>query len=299
MSRGFIWCLFLWPCVALTAEQPAISLRGNAAQGGMMVGMIDRIDKNTKIFLDGAPIPLLPSGQFVIGFGRDHRAQAVLEVVQPDGTAQRQTLTIRQRQYDIQRIDGIEEDKVTPPPEAWPQIRREGQQKRQARVKTRALSGFAKKFVWPISGQISGVYGSQRVLNGQPRRPHYGIDITAPANTKIIAPADGIVTLAGPEFYFEGGLIFIDHGLGLSSAFLHLGRISVRVGQEVRQGETIGFVGSTGRSTGAHLDWRIKWRRYNLDPALAASQTNCPSGAFVSRATSICDETRASDRALP
>ncbi len=289
---GFVF-LSLLPIGAL-ADQ---NLSGIAIQGGMMIG---QIKNGEKIFLDGAPIPILPSGQFVIGFGRDHRPQSELKLVRPNGTFQKRILTIQRRQYDIQHIDGLQDALVTPPPEAWPQIRREGQQKRAARATTRSLTGFAKKFIWPVSGQISGVYGAQRVLNGQPRRPHYGIDIAAPPNTKIIAPADGIVTLVGKNFYFEGGLVFLDHGLGLSSAFLHLGDIKVRVGQKVRQGDLIGLVGATGRSTGAHLDWRIKWQRVNLDPALVVTGgIVCATGTFVISAAAICDAAKANDPDAP
>ncbi len=298
MIRTLIASFLLYLC---STDLSAIELHGTAAQGGMMVGVIKvEAHTDTKILLDGAPIPILPSGQFVIGFGRTQRAQALFELIQSNGQTQRQILNIRQRQYDIQHIDGLDDDKVTPPPKAWPQIRRESQQKRAARTKLFSLAGFAQKFVWPISGQISGIYGSQRVLNGQPRRPHYGLDISAQANTKIIAPADGIVTLTGKGFYFEGGLVFLDHGLGLSSAFLHLDKINVRVGQAVRQGDLIGFVGSTGRSTGAHLDWRIKWQRRNLDPALIVTGgTICKTGAVVVRAAATCGEAKANDPASP
>jgi murein DD-endopeptidase MepM/ murein hydrolase activator NlpD len=169
----------------------------------------------------------------------------------------------------VQRIDGLPDRMVTPRgPEVIARIKREGAQKRAARPGDSPLTYFAETFVWPVTGRISGTYGNQRILNGEPRRPHYGVDIAVPKGTPVKAPAGGVVTLAEPDMYFEGGLVFVDHGHGVIGVFMHLDTIAVEVGQTVTQGETLGGVGSTGRSTGAHLDWRMYWKGARVDPSL-------------------------------
>jgi murein DD-endopeptidase MepM/ murein hydrolase activator NlpD len=215
------------------------------------------------------------AGWVVLGHDRDAEAQTTLSVALPDGRYE-ETVSVQQREYDIQRIEGVPQEYVTPPEEVLERIRAEGRVKRNAYTSRWTGEGFASAFIMPVEGRLTGVYGSQRYYNGEPRRPHYGIDIAAPGGTPVIAPAAGVVTLADPDMYYEGGLIFIDHGQGLTSAFLHLGAVNVDVGQEVAQGEVIGEVGSGGRSTGAHLDWRIKWHNRYIDPAEALAVD--PSG---------------------
>jgi murein DD-endopeptidase MepM/ murein hydrolase activator NlpD len=177
-------------------------------------------------------------------------------------------LTLRPRDYQIQRIEGLPQKMVTPPAEALKKIRRQGKIKRAARAQSVRQTWFAEPFVWPVEGRISGVYGSQRFYNGEPRRPHFGVDIAAPRKTPVRAPASGRVSLAETDMYFEGGLIFIDHGLSVTSVFMHLDSVNVAVGDIVQQGDVIGRVGSTGRSTGPHLDWRMYWQQQRIDPAL-------------------------------
>ncbi|MFW6413036.1 MAG: M23 family metallopeptidase [Oceanicaulis sp.] len=206
-------------------------------------------------------------GWVVIGHDRDAAAETTLRV-EAEGAVWERTIEVEQREYDIQRIEGVPPEYVSPPPETIERIRREGRIKAQAYTSLWERPGFADGFVMPLEGgRITGVYGSQRYYNGEPRRPHYGIDIAAPDGTPVVAPAAGVVTLADPDMYFEGGLIFVDHGQGFTSAFLHLSEVSVEVGDVVEQGQTIGEVGAGGRSTGAHLDWRIKWRGRYIDPA--------------------------------
>lgn len=273
----------------------ALTLKGQAIQGGVLFGFAPEAKE---VFFNDKQLPLSADGKFILGFGRDEAAQAILKIKTKSGT-QEKKLLIQKRSYDIQAIDGIEETKVTPPAWAWAQIKKENQQKKSARKKETQHLGWQEKFFWPMSGQISGVYGSQRILNGKPRRPHYGVDIAGPAFTPVLAPASGTITLADENFYFEGGLIFLDHGFGLVSAFLHLGKILVRPGQRVAQGERIALSGSSGRSTGAHLDWRIKWRNKNIDPALLMGARPCPKGAFIFSAQTTCDETKANSPAAP
>ncbi|MDZ7829959.1 MAG: M23 family metallopeptidase [Halofilum sp. (in: g-proteobacteria)] len=186
------------------------------------------------------------------------------------GETLRRELEIARRDYNIQRIDGLEPKKVNPPEEAIPRILREVEIVKEARKRDDARQDFLQQFRWPVQGRITGVYGSQRVLNGEPRRPHYGWDIAAPAGTPVLAPAAGIVTVAEPDMYYSGGTLLLDHGHGLSSAFLHMQAISVEVGQRVERGEKLGEVGSTGRSTGAHLDWRMNLFERRVDPRTLA-----------------------------
>jgi len=159
---------------------------------------------------------------------------------------------------------------VTPPPAVMERIRREAGLAARAREQDSDRPFFVSGFQWPVKGRISGVYGSQRILNGEPRQPHYGVDIAVPAGTPVKAPADGVVTLAHPGMYFSGKTLIIDHGHGLSSSLLHLQDIHVQVGQQVRQGQVIASVGATGRVSGAHLDWRMNWFTARVDPALLA-----------------------------
>jgi murein DD-endopeptidase MepM/ murein hydrolase activator NlpD len=250
---------------AAAAER--LRLDGPLIQGGLVRGTAM---PGAEVVLDGRPVRVSPAGVFLIGFGRDAPAEARLEVRWPDGARQARTLAIARRTYDIQRIDGLPQQLVTPSPEDLAQIRREAALVRRVRQRDDARTDFLDGFAWPVEGRISGVYGSQRVLNGEPRRPHFGVDIAAPPGTAVAAPAAGVVTLVHPEMFFTGRTVILDHGHGLSSAFLHMQEILVREGQRVRQGEPIGTVGASGRVTGPHLDWRINWFDTRLDPALLA-----------------------------
>ena len=180
------------------------------------------------------------------------------------------TLAVATREYRIQRVDGVPQRTVTPPPEQLERIRRERALVVAAKGRRIEqpdwLRQVAGAFAWPASGPISGVYGSQRVYNGTPGTPHYGVDVAAPAGTPVHAPADGLVTLAEPDLFYSGGTIILDHGYGLSSSFLHLSEVGVAVGDEIRRGEVIGAVGASGRATGPHLDWRMSFRGRRIDP---------------------------------
>lgn len=246
-------------------EAAEILLDGEIMQGGMVLGSAL---PGTVITLSGRVLRLSPEGHFVFGFGRDALPEAELMVVHPDGKEETRTLTIAAREYDIQRIDGLPRKMVTPPVETLARIRMEGAKVRAARDIDSAEIHFSMPFIWPAAGRISGVYGSQRILNGEPRQPHFGVDVAAPTGTPVHAPAAGKVRLAELDLYYSGGTIILDHGHGLSSSFLHMSRVDVVVGQEVAQGEVIGAIGATGRVTGAHLDWRMNWFEHRLDPVL-------------------------------
>jgi murein DD-endopeptidase MepM/ murein hydrolase activator NlpD len=228
--------------------------------------LVCRTDPGAQVSLGDITVTSDELGWVVLGHDRDAAPETTLRVVTAGGAVFEQSVTVEQREYNIQRIEG------TPPrfnnlsEEDLARSRREGRVKAAAYTSRWEGAGFAGGFEMPLEGVITGVYGSQRFYNGDPRRPHYGIDIAAPSGTDIIAPAGGVVTLANDDMFWEGGLIFIDHGQGFTSAFLHLSGVDVAVGDVVERGQVIGQVGAGGRSTGAHLDWRIKWHDRYIDP---------------------------------
>ncbi len=257
LALSMAWVGHLW---AGTLE-----LQGQPVQGGLMQG---RTDPGTEVTFDGRPVRISKDGVFLIGFGRDAPAQAKLVVTFTDGSREWRELKVGQRKYKIQRIDGLPPRKISPSEEDLARIHRESASIKEARTKDDARTDFLKGFIWPAKGRISGIYGSQRILNGETRRPHYGLDIAAPVETPVVAPASGIVTLTHPDMFYSGGTLILDHGHGLSSTFIHLHRILVKEGQYVRQGDVIAEIGATGRVTGPHLDWRINLFKRRLDPQL-------------------------------
>lgn len=256
-----ILLLLFLPAVA----QAGLQLSGSFTQGGLVHG---QATPGSRVFYDKHPLKLSPDGSFILGFGRDAASRQVLIQFAPDGQVSGRVLKIVQREYQTERIDGISKAVMEPSKADLLRISREVELTRQARQHASALSNFRDRFIWPVSGRISGRYGSQRILNGKPRRPHFGIDIAAPTGTPVKAPAGGRVRLAHQGMFFSGKTLIIDHGHGLSSSFLHLQKILVKNGQQVVQGEKIATVGATGRVTGPHLDWRINWFDERLDPAL-------------------------------
>ncbi|MBO1255538.1 M23 family metallopeptidase [Alteromonas sp. 5E99-2] len=244
--------------------QSGEAIRGQSIQGSLLRG---KVEAGSSISHDGKSIPVSKDGDFVFGFSRD-TTKAVTLVVVKDNKETLIRLTPEVREYRIQRIDGLEQSKVTPPVSVSERIRNDAVIVRKARSEVSSLNGFKQEFIWPSVGPISGVYGSQRVLNGKPSWPHFGVDVAAPTGTPVVAPAEGKVTLAHADLYYSGGTIIIDHGMGVFSTFLHLSKLSVSVGDVIKQGDKIGEIGETGRATGPHLDWRINWRNVRLDPAL-------------------------------
>jgi murein DD-endopeptidase MepM/ murein hydrolase activator NlpD len=236
----------------------ALELDGELVQGGLVFG---QVPSGTVVMLDGDAVPVAADGTFVIGFDRDAPAQMTLEAGD-----RRRVLDIEPREYRISRVDGIAQRIMEPSEEDLRRIREESARVRKAKAHQDLRTDFDSGFKWPVTGRISGVFGSQRIYNGRPGRPHYGVDIARPTGTPVYAPADGLVTLAEPDLFYSGGTIILDHGLGLSSSFLHMSRVLVEVGQRIRQGDLIGEVGAGGRATGPHLDWRMSWRGAQVDP---------------------------------
>ena len=239
-------------------------LSGNAVEGGLIIA---RTNPSNQIMLDDDAIEIGENGVFVIGFHRDSDAPVKLRIIAPDGSVKTSLWSPRQRDYNIQRIDGLKSTMVTPPAKVLARIKSDGDAVRTARQRKAPLGDFWRGFDWPALGRISGIYGSQRILNGQPRQPHYGIDIAAPTGTPVYAPASGLVTLV-KDLYFSGWTVVIAHGLGVNSSFLHLDRVDVETGMMVERGGLIGTIGATGRATGPHLDWRIDWQGRRIDPEL-------------------------------
>jgi len=230
--------------------------------------VVGRVPPGSAVSFEGRPLRVSGNGLFVMGFGRDAMPTARLDIVYPDGRVEHRKLEIVQREYPTQRIDGLEPSKVTPAPEVLERIREEQAMVETARRRDDPRLDFSTSFEPPVAGPVTGVFGSQRILNGKPRRPHYGVDFAAPAGTPVNAPAPGMVTLVHGDMYFSGGTVILDHGHGLSSVFIHLSRIDVRDGQRVERGAVIGAVGATGRATGPHLHWGVNWFQQRLDPQL-------------------------------
>jgi murein DD-endopeptidase MepM/ murein hydrolase activator NlpD len=258
----------LWLAVvalALPATSGALELRGEPVQGGLLFG---EVEPGSRVTLDDRDVMVSPEGRFVIGFGRDEKGPKTLSVVDPEGSTQERTFGIKPRDYRIEEVDGLPQRTVTPDPADAERIKQEIALVAAARKRADERTDYDAGFHWPASGRISGVYGSQRVLNGKPRRPHYGLDIAAPTGTPVHAPAAGVVTLAHPDMFYSGGTIILDHGQGLSSSFLHLSEVLVEVGEQVDQGAVIAKIGATGRASGPHLDWRMNWLDRRVDPQL-------------------------------
>jgi murein DD-endopeptidase MepM/ murein hydrolase activator NlpD len=244
--------------------QAATKLDGQAVQGGLIFG---QTNAGSRVFLDDQAVMVSPAGQFVIGFDRDESGTRELRINHPQEDEVIK-LEVKARDYDIERVDGLPQRTVTPDPEAAERIKREGALVSAARRARDERTDYVEGFSWPAAGRISGVYGSQRVLNGTPARPHYGLDIAAPNGDPVYAPADGVITLAYDDMYYSGGTLILDHGQGLSSTFLHLSEILVEQGSSVRRGDLIARIGATGRASGPHLDWRMNWLNRRVDPQL-------------------------------
>ncbi len=263
MQRFILGAILTLLCLPIPAH--ALTLEGNLIQGGMAIG---RVDPGTTVHFHGKAVRVSADGLFVIGFARDAQTKSVIELRHPSGTVERHPLTIQKRTYDIQRIDGLPPRKVSPSPEDQKRINQDRALVKKARRIDDARTDFVQPFIWPVIGRISGVYGSQRILNGKPKWPHYGVDIAAPTGTPVKAPADGVVSLAHNDMFYSGGTLIVDHGHGLSTVYMHLHKILVEAGQRVKQGEVIAQVGATGRVTGPHLHWGMNWFDTRLDPSL-------------------------------
>ena len=251
----------------ITTSSFAVTFEGKFIQGSFILG---KTEPGSEVFIDKKKVKVTPDGYFVFGLGRDRKNDVVITI-----NKKKIVKKVYKRKYNIQRIDGLEEKKVTPPEEVYERIKRENGWIGEVRAINSDLTFFTKKFIVPVENSIiTGVYGSQRILNGKPKWPHYGLDFAAYEGTEIKAMLNGTVTLAEPDLFYTGGTLIFDHGHGISTLYMHMKEILVKKGQEVKQGDIIGTVGSTGRATGAHLDVRLNWFQIRLDPATVLNINN-------------------------
>lgn len=253
-----------------------VALKGALVQGGLVYGIAH---PGSEMWLDDQKVTVSGTGQFVFGFGRDAKEIWTLKIKKPDGTIESQTLSVEPRQWKIERVNGLPPKTVTPPKEWLAQRKIETGRVRDGRKGVSDAINWAAGFVWPAKGRVSGVYGSQRILNDQPRSPHYGLDVAAPKGKPVYAPAAGIVTLSDKSFLLEGGIVIIDHGMGVTSTLFHMDDVLVKEGQTVKAGEQIGLLGDKGRASGPHVDWRVNWYQVRLDPYLLVKGKAMPEAA--------------------
>ena len=258
----FIGSLLLNP-MAVNALTIDVELSGEVKQGGFILG---KTNASNTVKLNGKSIAVFDNGDFVFGFSRDDKKTHTLTIKNTDGETITETLTPEIRQYKIQRIEGIAKKIMKPDPVAVARAKQDSSQVKAARESFSEIDAFAKGFIAPIEGIITGVYGSQRYYNGVPKSPHYGLDYAGKTGDPVKAPADGTVVLYVADMFYSGGTMIIDHGFGITSSFLHLSDAYVKTGDKVKQGEVVAAVGSSGRATGPHLDWRINWYQMRLDP---------------------------------
>ena len=254
----FLFVLFFFT----TSQVNAIEFQGKFIQGHFILG---KTNPEAKILVGKKKVKVSKDGFFVFGIDRDRKFDLVFTKIENN----KKTKIIKKvlkRKHNIQRIDGLAESKVTPPESVYKRIKKENNAIGEARAINSDLLFFKEKFIMPVEGIISGVYGSQRILNGKPRWPHYGIDIAAKLGTMIKSSGTGVVTMAEDDLYYTGGTIIMDHGHGISTIYSHLENVLVSVGDQINKGDVIGTVGSTGRSTGPHLDFRVNWFQTRLDP---------------------------------
>lgn len=220
----------------------------------------------TRLVINGQEVPLAPDGAFLVAFGRDHDATAIIAAYLADGSSVSERIAVAKRAWRIENLATVRRYTA---PDAEFQARRPAEldQINAARRMNIVSEGWRQNFIWPARGRISGQFGAQRIYAGEPGAPHSGVDVAGPVGAPVIAPADGVVTLAASSpFTLEGNLLIIGHGMGLDSSFLHLSRIDVKAGDVVRQGQRIGAIGATGRASGPHLHWGMKWQAERIDP---------------------------------
>ena len=254
--------LLLFLIIFTSTQLNAVEFKGKFLQGHYILGITDPA---AQIIIGKKKIKVSKEGYFVFGIDRDRKFDLTITIIK-DEKKEKIIKKVLKRKYNIQRIDGLEESKVTPPESVYKRIKEENNKIGEARAIDSDLSFFKDQFIMPVDGIISGVYGSQRILNGKPKWPHYGIDIAAKQGTMIKSSGSGIVTMAEDDLYYTGGTIIMDHGHGISTIYSHLETVLVSVGDKINKGDIIGTVGSTGRSTGPHLDFRVNWFQTRLDP---------------------------------
>ena len=262
MDRSITYRYILLVFIFIVSPVKAIEFEGKFLQGHYIIG---KTNPKSEIIIDKKKVNVSNDGFFVFGIDRDRKFDVKITKIL-NGEKEIVNKKVFKREYKIQRIDGLPENKVTPPESVYKRIKKENNAIGKARAINSNLIYFKDKFIMPVEGIISGVYGSQRILNGKPKWPHYGIDIAAKQGTMIKSSGSGVITMAEDDLYYTGGTIIMDHGHGISTIYSHLETVMVSVGDKINQGDIIGTVGSTGRSTGPHLDFRVNWFQTRLDP---------------------------------
>ncbi|HVU20368.1 MAG TPA: M23 family metallopeptidase [Rhizomicrobium sp.] len=237
-------------------------------QSSLVIGSV--IGGAESVAVDGSTVSVSSDGYFAFGLNYDQTKASTVVAKFSDKETVTRTVVPVVRKYDIQKVNGLPQKFVTPPPEVEARIKRENALVYEARTRDSASVAFTKPFGWPIKGIVSGTFGNQRIDNGTPMAPHFGVDIAAAKGTPIHAPADGVVSLAESDFYLTGGTTILDHGHGVSTVYLHQDELKVKVGDVVKRGDLIGLVGMKGRATGPHLHWGMNWFQMRLDPSLSA-----------------------------
>ena len=256
---------------ASPAQADFLFFAGELTQGGYVRGQAP--SGTVSLALDDQAIELGEDAVFFAAFDRDSPTSVTLTASFLEGPPVREKLSLSERDWQIERVN-VARRKLRDPEAYWKQREPEYNAIVAARAKMTDAKGWMQDFIWPVKGRISGRFGRQRIYRGEPGSYHSGVDIAKPTGTPFVSPADGVVILARTGFSLEGGLLMIDHGNGLNSAFLHCHRIHVKEGEAVRQGQHIGDIGSTGRSTGPHLHWGLKWHEARFDPILLAGPMN-------------------------
>lgn len=249
---------------SIAIADTTVELQGKLTQGSLIQG---KTVPGNQVLFNNQLLQISPEGLFVFGVGRDAAMEQLLQVITPEGVQQDIPLQLAPREYDIQRITGVAQKYVSPPADVTARIQADNQKVRAVRQTLSSDDYIFSSPVKPAKGRITGVYGSQRIFNGEPRNPHFGLDIAAPVGTEVVAAWSGTVLLA-EDLYFSGLTLIVDHGFGVSSTYMHLSKFSVQAGDKVQQGQKIAEIGATGRVTGPHLDWRLNWFQERLDPAL-------------------------------
>ena len=250
---------------AATATDGRIVFPTGVQQGAMVLG---KVPPGSVVTHAGRTLRTTGYGTVVFGVGRDATGPLLVAVQRPDGSSEQVRIAVEARDWPLQRVNGVPRKTVDPPRAVAERIREEQALVAEARLRDDPRTDFARPFLRPVEGRVSGRFGRARIYNGKPGSPHSGMDIAAPTGTPVRAPAAGIVTFADPDLYLTGGTVLVDHGHGISSNFLHLSQIDVAVGDRVEQGQVIAAVGSTGRSTGPHLHWGMSWFNVRIDPQL-------------------------------
>ena len=262
LPRYFCLMLALLSAAPLAA---ANEFPQQVSQGALVIG---KVSPGSRVHYAKRDLLVTPKGEVVFGIGRDETGPVNVDVHEHNGKLEHIAIEVTPRDWPIERVDGVPPKTVEPPPDIAARIKREQARVVAARLRDDARADFLETFAWPVTGRISGRFGSQRIYNGIPKSPHPGMDIAVPQGTRVKAPASGIVTFADADLYLTGGTVLLDHGHGVSSNFLHMSRIDVKVGDHIEQGQVIGAVGMTGRATGPHLHWGMNWFTVRLDPLL-------------------------------